>query len=281
MTPLAQMIVNRDMDLGGKPTVPELQTSDCHCFEVSEVLELIGDLIGNVHWRAREDPHLFLPSPITWIEHRTRNGRNGALLYQNPYGRIKINLGVGHEWIAQPIVARLLAYNSDDETLLWCQNLLFFGMSMANGRFYTGQHGLEDSGKFDDIELMGRSREIIASLALINTPRIIGRRQHMPHAGMQKKIAAGKKMVGKFPLKAWTEIKLEVTPPVIDGTPHETRLTGGKALHFCRAHLRIRMGRLERVSAHWRGDPSLGIKQTRYSVIPPRQHHRQLAKGQG
>jgi hypothetical protein len=196
------------------------------------------------------------------------------LLYKNPNGRIKINLD--HDdaaWIEEPVVVRFLAYNSDDGDLLFCQNLMFFGLS-ADGRFYTGQHAILDDGtKFDDMELMARGRHMAAALALINTPRIIGRRQHMPHQGMQRKIAAGKKMVGKFPLKAWTEIKLEVMPPVIDGGQHEARLTGGKALHFCRAHLRIRMGHLERVSAHWRGDPSLGIKQTRYSVIPPRQHH--------
>jgi hypothetical protein len=87
---------------------------------------------------------------------------------------------------------------------------------------------------------------------------------------LQKKIAAAKRMVGRFPLRAWTEIKLEVTPPKYDGTEHEAMLTGGKALHFCRAHLRIRLGRVELVSAHWRGDPSLGLKRTRYSLQRPR-----------
>ena len=113
---------------------------------------------------------------------------------------------------------------------------------------------------------------IVALLAMINTPRVIGRRQQMPHAGLQRKLVASRAMVGKFPLRAWTELKLEVSPPrdaSSDGD-HETHLTGGKALHFCRCHLRIRLGQLELVSAHWRGDPALGIKRIRYAVVPPK-----------
>lgn len=112
-----------------------------------------------------------------------------------------------------------------------------------------------------------------AALSVINTPRVIGRRQHMPHAGLQRKLAQARGMVGKFPLHAWTEIKLEVSPPRLDrsatGDPHEARLTGAKALHFCRCHLRVRLGQLELVSAHWRGDPALGMKQSRYKLLPP------------
>ena len=119
--------------------------------------------------------------------------------------------------------------------------------------------------------LVGRlSAGLYGALALINTPRVIGRKQHMPHAGLQKKMAAARGMVGKFPLRGWTELTLAVSPPAVDGQEHEVRLTGGKALHFCRAHLRIRLGQVELVKPHWRGDPALGIKQTRYRVAPGR-----------
>jgi hypothetical protein len=114
--------------------------------------------------------------------------------------------------------------------------------------------------------------QLVALLAMINTPRVVGRRQHMPHAGLQKALARARQMVGKSPLRAWSEIVLEVTPPDLhhDEDPRELRLSGAKALHFVRAHLRIRLGHLELVSSHWRGDPALGIKQTRYRVVPPR-----------
>lgn len=112
---------------------------------------------------------------------------------------------------------------------------------------------------------------LLCLLAMINTPRIVGRRQHMPHRGLEKDLLRARPVVGKFPLHAWTEIKLEVSPPRIENSDvHEAHLTGARALHFCRAHLRIRNGYLEIVRAHWRGDASLGIKQSRYSVIPAR-----------
>jgi hypothetical protein len=100
---------------------------------------------------------------------------------------------------------------------------------------------------------------------LINSPKVIGRRQFMPHKVLVKNFTGG-----SFPLHAWTEIRLEVSKPpeIDDGGPHEARLTGRRALHFCRAHLRIRYGQLEYVSPHWRGDPSVGIKQSRYIVTP-------------
>lgn len=113
---------------------------------------------------------------------------------------------------------------------------------------------------------------LMAVLAMINTPRIINRQQHMPHRGLERKLAGSRGMVGKFPLNAWTELKLEVRPPrdATDDGNIEAHLTGQKAFHFCRTHLRVRLGKLELVSAHWRGDPALGIKQTRYAVMPPK-----------
>lgn len=88
----------------------------------------------------------------------------------------------------------------------------------------------------------------------------------MPHRGLERALIANQKLVGKFPLHAWTEIKLHVTPPKEAEGEHEAHLTGERALHFCRAHLRIRLGRLEVVKAHWRGNPAIGIKQSRYTV---------------
>jgi hypothetical protein len=115
------------------------------------------------------------------------------------------------------------------------------------------------------------ARLIMAALAIINTPRIIGRREHSPHAGLQRDIARLQGKTGKLPMEQWTEILLEVTPPPVSGESQEARLTGHKALHFCRSFLRIRRGKLERVTGHWRGDPEIGIRRGRYSVVPPRQ----------
>lgn len=109
---------------------------------------------------------------------------------------------------------------------------------------------------------------LFGALAFINSPRIIGRRQHMPHRGLERELLRQQKVIGKFPLHAWTEIVLEVTPPKeADGQhEYEAHLTGKRALHFVRAHLRIRDGKLSFVKAHWRGDAALGIKQSRYRL---------------
>jgi len=124
--------------------------------------------------------------------------------------------------------------------------------------------------KDDWILYRHRQAGIYAALALINTPRIIGRRTRLPHAGLQRKLAAMHHMVGKYPLQAWHEVVLEVGPPKVDSREVEGRLTGARALHFCRAYLRVRNGMVEIVNAHWRGDPALGIKQTRYRLELPR-----------
>jgi hypothetical protein len=106
------------------------------------------------------------------------------------------------------------------------------------------------------------------ALGLINTPRLIGRRQHMPDAKLEKSLLSRKLQIGNFAVRAWTEILLKVCPTVdaSSGPSRVAHLTGQKAMHFCRAHLRLRLGRLEIVRGHWRGDASLGVKRSRYIV---------------
>jgi hypothetical protein len=109
-----------------------------------------------------------------------------------------------------------------------------------------------------------------AALAIINSPRIIGQRQHMPHERVEREKLKALGLVGKFPLRAWTEIVLKVAlPDDKSGEPSkEAHLTGEKCLHYCRTHLRWCEGRLEYlpVEGHWRGNPALGIKRSRYRV---------------
>jgi hypothetical protein len=244
-----------------------------HCFECSELFDAAGDM-ALTFTKARlagKDKLAFLPAPKTWIEwrnpiapcHQHPNGtvgRMGALLieegeYADVWLAHAIPGGTGPDVFASfPGYFRMpLSGNPDMET---------FNVSAELQEFIDGHMVANLHGPF-----------LYALLAMINTPRVIGRRQHMPHAGLQRKLARAKGMVGKYPLHAWHEVKLEVTPPRLDrsatGEPHETRLTGAKARHFCRAHLRVRLGALELVSPHWRGDPALGIKQTRYRVVKP------------
>jgi hypothetical protein len=112
-----------------------------------------------------------------------------------------------------------------------------------------------------------------AALALINAPRVIGRKQHMPHERIEREQLKQLGLVGKFPLRAWTEIVLTVAPADNrTGEPStEAHLTGEKCLHYCRTHLRVRLGTLEYVEGHWRGNPALGMKRNRYRLEKEKQ----------
>ncbi len=258
MTPLAQRIVNADLEARktGRQAFPELQTSNCHCFDVSRVTDVIKSLKSNHKWQVN-DSHFFLPSPLTWIECRTDSGRAGALLCNSS------TIEAGGKVINNPISLRL-ARLDNGELMASPDDNIFIGLANDGVRTIAAASNIYLSN--DELAEVGLT--YAATLSIINTPRIIGRHDHTPHVGMQKKIAAARGMIGRFKLREWTDIILEVTPPRIDLADHGTRLTGGKALHFCRSHLRIRFGKLELVSSHWRGDSSLGIKQSRYVVVP-------------
>lgn len=223
--------------------------NEYHFFDVSSVLDLARDL-GNRFVRSLPIGKMaFLPARWTALDFgKTEWGRWGVLLQ-----------GDGER-------ASGCLVTIENGVCRVSPGAFAFGLGDAA----TNKYGVTDNSAAG-VNAAGYLVPLIyGALALINTPRTIGRRQHMPHAGLQRKLAAAHGMPGKFPLQAWTEIILEVRPPVIEGERvHEARLTGGKCLHFCRAHLRIRNGTLEYVSPHWRGNGALGIKQSRYDVRPP------------
>jgi hypothetical protein len=277
MTPLAQKILN-ELTLPKKDRTFDdrcgllAEMDDVHCFECTAVAQTAFGMTDRLNDQRIDgnDKLAFLPAPKTWIEWTdwVTPGLNGAT------GQIRcgilLNQGT-YEDSAEVSIAQAIP--------------------TVDGRVYFASHSgtflipLMDNPKPDTVRVSkvferdhgdfaaNYSPFVYALLAMINTPRVIGRRQHMPHAGLQRKLAHARGLVGKFPLHAWTEIKLEVTPPRLHrsaiGEPVEARLTGAKAQHFCRCHLRVRLGQLELVTAHWRGDPALGIKQSRYRLVMP------------
>ena len=268
MTPLAQKIVRdmllprrkRQFDDAGK--VLDLM-SDVHCFEVSEVLECARDLmpfsdssqatIRNFESAVRDTT--FLSAPRTWIEYQLPiGGRIGFLLVESGLGRADLRTAVD-------VKAGFKSFPTS----------ISFDLSQGDGSQLRARLPVEIAGdeKLKNYSIV-QLQEIAALLALINTPRIIGRRQHMPHAGLERELLRQREAIGKFPLNAYTEIKLHVMRPpedLSDDPVTEAHLTGAKALHFCRAHMRWRLGRVEIVRGHWRGDPSLGTKRSRYTVL--------------
>lgn len=235
---------------------------DVHCFEVTKVLPLIFDVHDRMRsafggdesaanedkWNSAFSKLAFLPAPKTWIEMRHPSGnRLGFLVAETKLDWANVNC-------------------------FWRAGAEYLGMLSNKSSDYYDHGGTRYFPTW--LELSDNLVPVLLSqlhflLIIINSPRIIGRRQFMPNAGLERRATASFGS-GKFPLHAWTEIELKVAKPpeVDDGEPHEAHLTGRRALHFCRKHIRVRLGRLEYVSAHWRGDPALGIKRSRYSVQP-------------
>lgn len=270
MTPLAQRIARLSCDPKSRHDpdyrVPmqAFYDGDVHCFEITEVMNLIKDMHDGQR-KAAGARLAFLPAPKTWIEFDTHKGsRMGVLLLEHgpmaqAFSMKSINTGSG------------VASIPCDFWIPLCNHPEYITTKPAadyNAAMAAQEKINLSAAEIADISY-AVSNTVIGALALINTPRIIGRTSHMPHAGLQRELARAKGMTGKFPLQAWTEIKLEVHAPRVESGDHEIHLSGSKAYHFCRAHLRMRYGQLEFVSAHWRGDPSLGIKQSRYKVVPP------------
>lgn len=226
---------------------------DIHCFEVSDVIPLIIQFHSALRRVSEaEAGHImaelaFLPAPKTWIEYGDAGlgDRAGFLLEEAGDRSIYITVASRKAFME-------IGYITVENGVLVKKH------TSRPGRFIDGTRKAEGQDLYT---------APLYVLALINTPRIIGRRQIMPHRGLERDLTR-EMGVGKFPLHAWTEIKLQVAKPtdIDDGEPHEAHLTGRRALHFCRKHIRIRNGRLEYVSAHWRGDPALGIKRSRYTV---------------
>lgn len=235
MTPLAYAIAKQAMIKPQKRTpvvdadtkqiiAPETLVSDIHCFECTEVFDLAIDLAESGKLESVLDERIFVPAPLTWIEHKDENGRHAWLMSDNP------------------ITCRFI--------------------TPAGDRF--GVRTLDLSDKSDSTHLMVGL--ILAMLAIINAPHIVCRETRHPHRELNR---LWERRLRKAPLNAWQELKLRVSKPIEidDGEPHASHIGGRRALHFCRAHLRIREGHLEFVTSHWRGDPALGTRLTRYSVV--------------
>lgn len=279
MTPLAHRIVKEltlpkakrtFVDLGG--LLPRM--SDIHCFETSECRDLALDMLYDRKGKKIDAKAFstiagiapitsFLPADHTWIEWR-RNGkerRDGALLYMD---RDRIAFLAARQkggiFFSVPQAIPL-------PTVV--DGLSGMTVPLPNLDQYAWPDRSDITEAAHELTAVGMMLHMF--LSFINTPKVFGRRQHMPHRGLEVKLIAAQPTIGKFPLRAWTEIKLEIAVPkdLSEEADHKAHLTGRKALHFCRAHLRNWNGGVVWVKPHWRGDASLGIKRSRYNVMPP------------
>lgn len=258
MTPLAQHWCRQKLERSrdrkvtdGGRILPFIESAQC--FEVSQVKELWTDFAQGLNWVAKNAlrEYLFTPAPVSLIEFATDSGRrNGWILrdVETRHGAGKMIYGVNQ---------------TESKALLWIPE-------GPNGRFDFSNFWAYQPRPISSEErhtLEVHLRTVLAILALINTPQIVGRVTRLPHAGLQKRLRAAAGLGGTtFPLRAWTEIQLRIRDPEREESVREGWLTGGRALHFVRAHLRLYGGRLIYVRGHWRGDSSLGIRRSRYTA---------------
>lgn len=235
---------------------------DTHFFETTEIMPMIDNLFQmnithNEAIRQSVSEFGFLPATKTWLEWNAPQfgGRMALLLEEISHSEHKIT------YFCRELCQHLGESNTKDYLTFRRGGDYYFSKELVSLSKEAGLTGEEL------IDWLIQSSQ--ALLVIINSPKIIGRRQYMPHREIERRLTR-QFGVGKFPLHAWTELRLHVAKPIEidDGEPHEAHLTGRRALHFCRKHIRIRLGRLEYVSAHWRGDPAIGIKQSRYKVEP-------------
>lgn len=248
------------------------------CFELSLADELITSLAQEAQKKSSlAESVAFLPAPATWLEFRNTQGGplsiEAVLLVQKndttascvSVGCYSIGGGIGFTVIPAGDLPLLGAADPDEFAL----NSAITMEELGNAPRTPGT-AYFDASKLDlDAALaleQNRAYWLYAALAIINSPKIVDRSTRPPSSGLQKRLA--RRFGAPFQLLPWHEIFLDIRPPTTGEERGEGgRLTGPKALHFCRSFLRIRLGKLERVRAHWRGDPALGLSQASYRVM--------------
>lgn len=120
--------------------------------------------------------------------------------------------------------------------------------------------GHEDGGTFAAMVVA----QFFSFLAVVSSPRASGETFRRTFAVRQKMRKLGLRAIeGEI---KHTRVFIRVGERNV-GTSGMKRTSSPKAYHFCRAHLRHKAdGRVERVRAHWRGDPAFGIRLPTYEV---------------
>jgi len=231
-----------------------------HFFELSSVFSMLYDVSAKFEDDVAEPGHLaFLPAPKTWLEWSQPAHRDGKTI-----GAVSVGLLL----VEQPGLCRASVFMAKNYSAIRAPyetcKLAELGLA-TNGAPSPQRLTLSWS---DGVDRRAFMHDVIyAALAIINSPKVINRRQHQPDRGFERALNARRGLTGSFPLHAWTEILLSVnTRDAAGNAPAEAHLTGARALHFCRSFVRVRLGRLEIVRPHWRGDASIGIKRSRYMV---------------
>lgn len=247
-------------------------------FSISDgLLPTINELAQDVDALEKSRPHLFMPSPQMWIEMMAPMPERAKKMIAKASGRNNASVRVG---------AMLYA---DDEQACTGEALLVTRLGrradpmISHATMRLGERGVApiEAGAFLDIGAGARvvdmppdamkrfimalseqfSKWLIAAVALINTPRIAN---FVPQNFDDHNYGAPRP--GRWPLMAYTDVRLNADVHNSIKKMNTHSIETHTARHHVRAHLRIRLGPVELVRAHWRGNPAFGTKIPAYTV---------------
>lgn len=214
----------------------------------------------------RSRDYIFAPAQITWLEWR---GRTPGFAASERHGLLISGEGnPGHG----AILAGSLTYVSDayvkgqDARLplavSFQHDLQADDRDIITPSDVTGAARMmpETAAILASLDLSLMSAFLGAAFALIGTPRLS---ELIPHD--HAKLNLVRERSGKMPLLSWQEVRITIDAG--DVKKGEQRGGEGMRLHHVRSHLRMRLGKVELVSPHWRGNPALGVVLHRHKVV--------------
>lgn len=245
-------------------------------------------------------PRVFLPSPVTWLETIFGGSRLACVLHEKgdfialgmvfdslkgPFSihmcdfrsrsiletgdRIEVVMGdLTDTMRAEPSELTRLFGNPnpanptprDIKRLTFAKDIMGARIDLLKRELEIGDATIEVAQSVN--RFIGMA---VLTLDLINTPGLVGLKQHAPHRKLARQFQA--LGIGRYPLLAWSEIVLKHKTKFAGPDEHFAGATHHKCLHFVRAHLRhYRDGKVVTIPAHWRGDAALGIKRSRYRL---------------
>ena len=274
MTPLARRYLKHLMDLEqeGKDVPFEIDAfcAEVRCFDCTGIYDIVTESWGRIENSVRAEQKFpdsfgFLPAANCFIEWRSWDvQRHGCHLLEIGENKWHARYSIVDENTKQ--------FSCDLQGALLC----IFDQCIASGDVFPDafSSGFVDDGPVSfavsRTTRLSNTFRLLCSIGLINTPKIGFRENHRSHRGFAKKLSNRLGRTGRFPLKDWTEITLNVSPPPASGDEREKSGQQGstRALHFVRAHLRLWNGSFIHVKSHWRGDANKGIRRSTYKVQP-------------
>lgn len=214
---------------------------------------------------------IFTPARMTWIEWRGRfpgfadSDRHG-LLVRGAY--MQGESVHSHGSLVQGTTSYVFDVREKGQPLLvpFAHDFLAAGPILSEipnleVREFLRRFGLE--GLKDRLDRAKIGAFLAAICAMIATPRVTTLAEHD-----LTKLNRAREKRGHPPYLHYHDVNINIDDYLREKSAHQTTGDdeGGISMHHVRAHIRMRLGKVEFVRPHWRGDPARGIIITRRRV---------------